>query len=85
MTDWHSIDNAPKDGQLILTTFQKMPVFAAWSDANKDKTENGWRLLMLTRDVGYGIHGNYGPVHPESWLPITKQQIESVSMEAKDG
>ena len=32
--------------------------------------ERGWRILMLRREGGYAVHGNYGPYSPPGWLPI---------------
>lgn len=33
-------------------------------------TKGGWRVLLLVRDGGFAIHGNYAPFHPTHWQPL---------------
>ena len=32
--------------------------------------EEKWRVLMLTRDSDFCVHGNYAPFMPTHWMPL---------------
>ena len=34
------------------------------------REDDQWRVLMLTRDLDYGFHGNYAPFTPTHWQPL---------------
>lgn len=33
-------------------------------------SEEGWRVVVLTRHLDFGIHGNFGPFAPTHWRSI---------------
>jgi hypothetical protein len=35
-----------------------------------ERDESGWRVLILTRDLIYSVHGNFPPFQPTHWMPL---------------
>jgi len=65
--DWQPMSAAPKDGTVFLVYMkiegELTPLLAAYVDGQ-------CRALILCRDGGYGVHGNYAPLEPKYWMPL---------------
>lgn len=67
--EWQPIETAPKDGTVFLSWVHDHPQFVAWVNA---RPHPGFRVLMPPgRGYGFGIHGNFAPVEPRYWVPLT--------------
>lgn len=58
-----SIETAPKDGTKFLSYVGELPVMTAFTSA-------GYRILILSRDGDYCVHGNFAPISPTHWMPL---------------
>lgn len=72
MTEWRTIDSAPRDGTVILISdarYSGYPAFAAYFDSEQELYP--WRFLNPRTTDGTGIgemqDDVYGPTH---WMPL---------------
>jgi len=64
VSEWISVDDKlPKTGIVAIAFFEGIPVMASRED-------DGWHVLLLTRELDYALHGNYGPFTPTHWTPL---------------
>jgi len=43
----------------------------------------GWRILILGRDLTYGVHGNYHPVELEHWMPLAEEDLLDLDLDGE--
>lgn len=76
---------APRDGEILLSFWQDLPVLIAWIETIESERRGvwpftwdhwqkttGWRILALGRTGDYGIHGNYPPFDPPGFAFIRR-------------
>lgn len=68
MSDWQSIDSAPKDGTFVLLHNPDWPndVEGFWH-----RPSNAWSANVRIRDIENRI---IGPEPPTHWKPLTPEQ-----------
>ncbi|MEE9611967.1 MAG: DUF551 domain-containing protein [Desulfatiglandales bacterium] len=70
MSEWISVeDRIPEKGGVVMSFYGGLPVMVSRED-------EGWRVLMLGRDLRYGLHGNYAPFNATHWMPLPEPPVK---------